>query len=124
MKQANKKKGLIARLKEASDVIAAVTVIGAAAVGCGTWAVTQIVASTNEKIDVLSNKVEDIEEGTVRAQLLTLMSDYPNDESEILKVAEYYFKDLDGDWYMTSMFTKWAAEHNIDISDIVKVKGK
>ena len=118
------KKNLVARLKEASDVIAAVTVIGAAAVGCGTWAVTQVVAGTNEKIDTLSSKISDIEEGTVRAQLLTLMSDYPNDESEILKVAEYYFKDLDGDWYMTGMFTKWAAEHNIDISDIVKVKGK
>lgn len=65
-----------------------------------------------------------IELDTVRAQLLTLMSEYPEDESEILKVAEHYFKDLDGDWYMTSLFTKWAEARGIDVSDIVTVKGK
>ncbi len=112
------------RLKDASDTIAAVTVIGAAAVGCGTWGVTQIVAGTNERIDNLALQVSDIELDTVRAQLLTLMSEYPEDESEILKVAEHYFKDLDGDWYMTTLFTKWAEARGIDVSDIVTVKGK
>ena len=118
------KKSFKDRLKDASDTIAAVTVIGAAAVGCGTWATTQIVAGTNERIDALTNKVSDVELDTVRAQLLTLMSEYPDDESEILKVAEHYFKDLDGDWYMTTLFSKWADARGIDVSDIVTVKGK
>ena len=41
-----------------------------------------------------------------------------------LKVAQYYFRDLNGDWYMTSLFTKWADERGIDVSDIVSIKGK
>lgn len=119
MKDTEKKRPLLKRLKEVSDAIAAATVIGGAAVACGTWAVSQIVASTNERIDALSADMQSIEKNTTRTQLLTLMTAYPEDESEILKVAEYYFNDLNGDWYMTPLFTRWAEQRGIDTSGII-----
>ena len=60
---------------------------------------------------------------TTRNQLLTLMKNYPDNEEEIMKVAKYYFKDLNGDWYMTSLFIEWGEEKGIDVTEIVKVNG-
>lgn len=114
------KRPFLKRLKEVSDTIAAATVIGGAAVACGTWAVSQIVASTNERIDAMAADMKSIELNTTRTQLLTLMTAYPDDESEILKVAEYYFNDLNGDWYMTPLFVRWAEQRGIDVSNIIR----
>lgn len=113
---------IIKKTKSLADVITAVGIIGAAAVGIGTWCVTQINAGTNEKLDTIIEKVDKAELNATRSQLLTLMSDYPDNESEILKVADYYFNELDGDWYMTGLFTKWADSRGIDVTKIVTVK--
>lgn len=53
------------------------------------------------------------EKDSVRTQMLVLISDYPDDESEILEIARHYFHDLHGDWYMTPIFNKWLAQRNI-----------
>ncbi len=113
---------IIKKTKSLADVITAVGIIGAAAVGIGTWCVTQINAGTNKKLDTIIEKVDKAELNATRSQLLTLMSDYPDNESEILKVADYYFNELDGDWYITDLFTKWADSRGIDVTKIVTVK--
>ena len=117
MAEKKQKKNLFQRIGDIADVITAVGIIGAAAVGIGTWCMGQAMAETNGKIDNVSNKIDSIELNSTRNQLLTLISNYPNNEEEILKVAKYYFKDLNGDWYMTSLFSKWAnSKHNFAIS--------
>lgn len=116
----NKTKRFITRIKEFADVLTAVGIIGAALVGVGTWCTHQINASTNEKLDNISNQMQDLKLDTTRNQLLTLMKNYPDNEEEIMKVARYYFKDLNGDWYMTGLFIKWGHENGIDVTDIVK----
>ena len=113
---------IIKKTKSLADVITAVGIIGAAAVGVGTWCVTQINAGTNQKLDTIIEKVDQAELDAIRGQLLALMSDYPDNESEILKVADYYFNELDGDWYMTGLFTKWADSRGIDVTKIVTVR--
>ena len=113
---------IIKKTKSLADVITAVSIIGAAAVGVGTWCVTQMNAGTNQKLDTIIEKVDKAELDATRSQLLALMSDYPDNESEILKVADYYFNGLDGDWYMTDLFTRWADSRGIDVSKIVTVK--
>lgn len=118
------KKKFLSRIKDCADVITAVGVIGAALVAVGTWCTTQINASTNAKLDAISSQVTELKLDTTRSQLLTLMKNYPDNEEEIMKVAKYYFKDLDGDWYMTSLFIEWGEERGIDISEVVNVKGK
>lgn len=118
------KKKIGKKLKDLADVITAVTIVGGALLAVGTWAFNEMNKGTSDKLDTIIEKVDAAEQDAVRAQLLILMNHYPENESEILKVAEYYFQDLDGDWYITGLFTKWGAERGLDISDIVKVKGK
>lgn len=113
---------IIKKTKSLADVITAVSIIGAAAVGVGTWCVTQMNAGTNQKLDTIIEKVDKAELDATRSQLLALMSDYPDNESEILKVADYYFNGLGGDWYMTDLFTRWADSRGIDVTKIVTVK--
>lgn len=116
------KKTIRERLKDTSDVIGAVTIIGTACVGAGTWCVTQINASTNKKLDELSSQLSDIKADTTRTQLLTLINTSPDNEAEIMKVAQYYFGTLGGDWYMTSLFTKWAEEHGYTADELTFMK--
>lgn len=60
-----------------------------------------------------SHKIVKLEKDSVRTQLLLLMSDYPDNKQEILEVAEHYFKDIGGNWYMTAMFNTWIEDHDI-----------
>lgn len=113
---------IIKKTKSLADIITAVGIISAAAVGIGTWFITQINSGTNQKLDTIIEKVDKAELDATRSQLLALMSDYPDNESEILKVADYYFNGLGGDWYMTDLFTKWADSRGIDVTKIVTVK--
>lgn len=116
------KKKFATRIKECADVITAVGVIGAALVGVGTWCTAQINASTNQKIDNLSEQITDLKLDATRSQLLTLISNYPDNESEIMKVAQYYFGTLKGDWYATTIFTKWASDHGISTDELTFMK--
>ena len=123
MTEKKQKKKLFQRIGDIADVITAVGIIGAAAVGVGTWCMSQVMAGTNEKIDNVSNKIDSIELNSTRNQLLTLISDYPDNEEEILKVGRYYFKELHGDWYMTSLFSKWANSRGLNVDEIIKIDG-
>lgn len=49
-----------------------------------------------------------------RTQLLLLMKEYPRGTNEILTVAQYYFCQLNGDWYMYSIFCQWLKENEIE----------
>lgn len=118
-----KKKTIRERIKDCADIITAVGVIGAALVAIGTWCTTQINSSTNAKLDTISAQMTELKLSTTRSQLLTLMKNYPENEEEIMKVAKYYFKDLNGDWYMTSLFIEWGEKEGIDVTDIVKING-
>ena len=117
-----KKPTLKERLKDMADVITAVTIIGTALLSIGSWCITQANAATNEKLDTISSQISGLEMDSARSQLLVLMSDYPDNESEILKVADYYFNNLKGDWYITDLFSKWAESRGINVDDIVKLK--
>ena len=117
------KKKLVTRIKDVADVITATGVIGAATIGCATWVFSQASADTNKKLDEIIEKVNVAELDAIRSQLLLLISNYPDNESEILKVAEYYFQDLDGDWYVTNIFTKWAEDRGINPDSIINIKG-
>ena len=61
----------------------------------------------------INGKLSKLERDILRTQLLMLVLLKPEEEQEILMVAEHYFKDLDGDWYMTSIFNKWLTDSDI-----------
>lgn len=55
-----------------------------------------------------------LEKDGLRTQLLLLILMRPEEESEILKIAEHYFIKLKANWYMTSIFKKWCDERGLE----------
>lgn len=49
-----------------------------------------------------------------RTQMLLLMSDYPDQTHELMVIAEHYFCDLQGNWYMTTLFRKHLKDKGIE----------
>ncbi len=65
-----------------------------------------------------------LERDTLRTQLLLMILLKPTEVQEILTVGEHYFKDLHGNWYMTSIFNKWLTESDIAEPEWFNTKGK
>lgn len=83
---------------------------------------TQIKVESNNKITQLNSNIDKILEAsnetrkdTVRIQLLMVLSHQPENIDTIFRLAEKYFVQLEGDWYMTNEFVKWAKDRNIII---------
>ena len=62
-----------------------------------------------------------LEKDVLRTQLLLLILMKPlmkpGEQQEILTIAEHYFAELKGDWYMTSIFNKWLLNSDIASPD-------
>jgi hypothetical protein len=75
--------------------------------------------STNIRNEITSSLKDlkeitlDTRKDTIRIQLLMVMKDQPDNIDTILKLAETYFVKLEGDWYMTNEFNKWAKKHDV-----------
>jgi len=61
----------------------------------------------------VTTRLDKLEKDGLRMQLLFLITLQPTEKREILKLAEYYFATLKGNWYMTSIFNKWLEENDI-----------
>lgn len=62
----------------------------------------------------LAKSLKKLEKDGVRTQLLLLILLRPDEQTEILKIAEHYFVKLKANWYMTSVFSKWCDEHGLE----------
>lgn len=61
----------------------------------------------------INTKLLQTEKDELRTQLLLMISDYPQEKQEILRLAEHYFADLHGNWYATTIFNNWLAQNDI-----------
>lgn len=75
----------------------------------------QDIEDIKEAIEDLKEKIKEIQLGNARTELMLLFNDHPDNEQEVLKQAEKYFVQLNGNFYMTSMFTKWLKLNHINI---------
>ena len=64
--------------------------------------------------ETIRRDLEKLEKDGIRTQLLLLILLRPDEQTEILKVAEHYFCKLHANWYMTSMFKKWCDEQGLE----------
>ena len=64
------------------------------------------------KLDIKGTLTK-LEKDVLRSQLLLLILLKPAEQQEILTIGEHYFKDLHGNWYMTSIFNKWLVASDI-----------
>lgn len=74
----------------------------------------------NDRISAIETQLEAIsfqlkvqERDQCRTQMLLLISDYPTENAELMKLAKHYFKDLHGDWYMTNIFNRWLTAQQL-----------
>lgn len=77
-------------------------------------------AELKENQEQMKHSLSKTEKDSVRTQLLVLMSNYPDNTMEIMGVAQHYFDDIGGNWYMTSMFNRWLEKENIGKPDWFK----
>ena len=61
----------------------------------------------------IGHKLDKLERDGCRTQLLLLLSDYPDQTEEIMRLAQHYFADLRGNWYMTGLFNQWLEKNKI-----------
>jgi len=72
-----------------------------------------------DSVEKLTSTTEETRRDTLRIQLMMLMRQEDKNIDTILKVAETYFRELHGDWYMTSEFSRWAEKHEISIPPVL-----
>lgn len=65
-----------------------------------------------------AGRLDELERGVLRTQLLVMIFLKPEEKTEILKMGERYFGDkesggLEGNWIMTPIFNKWCKEQKI-----------
>lgn len=58
----------------------------------------------------LESKLKILEKDGLRTQLLMLMLLKSDSKQEIMTLAQHYFADLHGDWYMTDLFNHWLTD--------------
>ena len=120
----SKIKNFSQKVKDVSAFISAVLVIIGALIGCGSWLIKEITASTNSRVDTLEQKIDDNytkdELATTRLELMVLMEHDPDNVIEIEKLARHYFSDLQGNSYLTSVFSRWCKEHGANCEIVIK----
>ena len=112
------------KVKDAAALLSAIIAIGAALIGGGKWLVMEINSSTNARVDTLEEKIDDNytkdELATTRLELMVLMEHDPDNVIEIEKLAKHYFSDLNGNSYLTSVFSRWCREHGANCEIVIK----
>lgn len=63
------------------------------------------------KLTVIEANQRIAEKDSLRTQLLLMIADYPTEKTEILKLAQHYFKDLRGNWTATAIFNTWLGQY-------------
>lgn len=120
--------------KWATRLGAVATIIGILATG-GSWIVSQLdnsvsthlenqTQSIQTEVQQLSDKVDSQDKESElqlnRLELMMLMDNDPYNTVEIEKVAHHYFKDLDGNSYMSSMYAKYCKQYGADCEIMYK----
>lgn len=83
----------------------------------GVLAFIQFLITRNDDKQCIKSTLKKLEKDGLRTQLLLLILLQPDEKKEILTLGQRYFSKppngLDGNWYMTGIFSKWCGERNL-----------
>lgn len=83
----------------------------------GVLAFVQFLIARNDDKQGIKSTLKKLEKDGLRTQLLLLILLQPDEKKEILTLGQRYFSKppngLDGNWYMTGIFSKWCGERNL-----------
>ena len=88
------------------------------------FAFLQFIISRYDTKTNIKGKLNLLEKDVLRTQLLLLILLKGEEQQEILTIAEHYFKDLHGNWYMTDIFNKWLEDEGHSRPEWFTAKGK
>lgn len=111
------------RVRKISATVGAVAAIVSAFAGAFAWVQGQFTNAISSQIDEFRQevKVSDTsqDQAITRLELVSLIKTDPTNVVAIEKMARYYFVDLDGDQYMTAMYSDWAREYGGDMTIVI-----
>ena len=111
------------KLQRISGTIGAIIAILGALAGALGWVQTQFTNAVSSQMNDLKNEMQESDKRTeiqiTRLELMTLIDTQPENTAEIEKVAKHYFRDLEANWYMTSIYSKWCQEYGGDPTIII-----
>ena len=114
------------KTKKIAGLVSAIMVIIGALTGALGWVNTQLQDVIASQIADLKNTVQQSDDQQnqqiTRLELMELINNQPENVAEIEKVAKHYFQELNGDWYMTGLYSKWCHEYGGDPSIAAGVK--
>lgn len=97
-----------------------IAIIGSGALSALISGIFGLVQSRKNRQKQIEEELQEIqqaqhiaEKDALRTQLLLLIADYPEETSDILRLAEHYFRDLEGNWVLTTIFNRWMEGHKI-----------
>lgn len=96
-------------------LITSVPAIISAIIALATFVTARRSNKLEEGLTPIRKELHEIRLDTTRTQLIMLMEHQPHNHDTIIKVAERYFCQLQGDWYCTSLFRDWAKREGIEI---------
>lgn len=112
-------------IRKWAGTLGAIATILASVAGVCAWASSQFARAVSDQISSFQQEVREADKKTevqiTRLELMTLIDTQPTNVAEIEKVAKHYFKDLEADWYMTSIYSDWAKEYGGDVNLIIGV---
>lgn len=86
------------------------TIVLAILASNGFFATVQFFVTRHDTKKNVKDKLVRLEKDGLRTQLLLMILMKPEEKKEILTLAQHYFVDLEGNWYMTDIFKKWLKE--------------
>lgn len=111
------------KLQRIASTIGAIVVIIGAFTGICSWVNQQFAKAVSSQISAFQEEVraaDKVDKQTAtRIELMVLMNHDPTNIVAIERMARYYFQDLDGDQYMTKMYSDWAREYGGDTSIVI-----
>lgn len=90
------------------------TIVVAVLASNGLFALLQFLITRHDTKKNIKGTLIKLEKDGLRTQLLLMILMRPEEKKEILTLAQHYFVDLKGNWYMTDVFTKWCEERGLE----------
>ena len=106
------------RIVRLAALVSAMSVLVGTATGLCTWGASQITNDISNQLDSFRQEVkasDNIQNQSItRLELMNLIQNDPTNVAGIEKLARHYFGDLNGNQYMTGLYSKWCAEYGGD----------
>ncbi len=111
------------KLQKVASTVGSILVLFGALSGMYSWISSQFTNAISNQIDEFRQEVKASDAAQnlaiTRLELVNLIKDDPTNVVAIEKMGRYYFGELDGDQYMTAMFSKWAKQYGGDASIVI-----